>query len=40
MSNSLQKVCCVSINLCMCIMYINVLIFFLNVYLHVGPEIP
>ena len=28
MCNSLQKICCVSINLCMCTLYLNILIFF------------
>ena len=40
MSNSLLKVCCVSINLSMCTVYVNIFIFFLNAYLFVGTEIP
>ena len=39
MSNSLQKMCCVSINLCMSAVYVIVFVFFLNASLHFGLEI-
>ena len=39
MSNSFQKIY-VSINFYMCTEYVNVLVFFLNVYLCISLEIP
>ena len=38
-NDSLQKICCASINFCMCTVYMNILEFILNAYLRVRLEI-